>query len=774
MWQNADPYDMDYNSTLSFPQLKGKATVYFDERLVPHVFAENDQDAFFIQGYLHAKFRLWQMEFQTHAAAGRISEIVGPKGLDFDRDKRRLGMVYAAENSLKEMEKDSETLAVCNSYTAGINAYIESLNERQLPIEYKLLGYVPEKWNNLKSALFLKYMALDLAGYENDFESSNAKSVFNSGDFNQIYPIIMDSLDPIIPRGTKYEAPPQPLHIPASADSLYFNYKDSNSVEEQKPNPDNGSNNWAVAGSKTKSGAPILCNDPHLGLNLPSLWYEIQINTPSFNAYGVSFPGAPAVIIGFNDSIAFGFTNAMRDVRDYYEIKFKDATRKEYWFENAWQPTTFRIENIHVKGQSAFYDTVAYTKIGPVMYDKNFTGSRNTGKKDYAVRWKAHDPSNELKTFYLLDRAKNYEDYLNAIKNLHTPGQNCIFASKHGDIAIWDQGEFPAKWYRQGDFVMPGTDSSYFWQYNIPQEQNPHLVNPVRGFVSSANQLPADTAYPYYLGGSYPPYRGFEINRRLEQMNDITPQDMMKLQTDNFNVFGELATPYLLANIKADELDEDGKRYLDTLKGWDYRNDPDSRGATIFVNLWDSLESTVWTDEIMASKLKLPWPHESTLLDVILRKDSSFRFFDNINTPRKETLSDDVMEAFKMLVPVFKKLEKENRLQWAVFKDTKVLHLARLDAFSRLHLNIGGGTHVINATKQQHGPSWRMVVQMSDETEAYGVYPGGQSGNPGSRYYDDFVDHWVNGKYYKLWVMKPSEALSRKVVYTMHFSPEGN
>jgi len=451
LWQNAESVNHNYSADLSFPQLKGKIDVYFDERLVPHVFAEQENDAFFVQGYLHAKFRLWQMEFQTHAAAGRVSEIVGKKAIDFDRDKRRLGMVYAAENSLKEIAKDSETLTECDSYTAGVNAYIESLNDATLPLEYRLLNYYPEKWTNLKTALFLKYMSLDLAGSENDFEHTNAKSVFSSGDFDKLYPIIMDSLDPIVPKGTMFEKPKLQLKIPVTADSLYFNYKDSNTITEQKPNPNNGSNNWAVSGSKTQSGYPILCNDPHLGLNLPSLWYEMQIVTPTYNAYGATFPGAPAIIIGFNDNCAFGFTNAMRDVRDYYEIKFKDDNRKEYWFDSEWVKTNFRIEKIKVKGEPDYLDTVAYTNIGPVMYDKSYNGGRGTNDRYYAVRWKAHDASNELKMFTLLDKAKNYSDYLQAIKYLHTPGQNCIFASKHGTIAIWDQGEFPAKWKRQGD-----------------------------------------------------------------------------------------------------------------------------------------------------------------------------------------------------------------------------------------------------------------------------------------------------------------------------------
>jgi len=768
VWQNAEPLDEDYSAQLSFPQLKGKVNVYFDDRLVPHVFADNENDAYFVQGYLHAKFRLWQMEFQVRAAAGRLSEVIGDKTLEYDRQQRRLGMVYAAENNLKEVEKDPETLAECDNYTAGVNDYIESLKASTLPIEYKLLGYQPEKWTNLKSALFLKYMALELAGSENDFEMTNAKSVFSTADFNKIYPIVMDSLDPIVPKGTIFPIPKIEVKIPATADSLYYDEKDSTTLEQQKPDPDNGSNNWAVNGSKTKSGYPILCNDPHLGLNLPSIWYEMQISTPDYNAYGATFPGAPSIIIGFNDSCAFGFTNAMRDVRDYYTVKFKDDSRKEYWFDSAWHPTTFRIEDIKVKGQPDFLDTVAYTNIGPVMYDKNFSGGRNTNNKNYAVRWKAHDPSNELKMFTLLDKAKNYNDYLAAIKYLHTPGQNCIFACKNGDIAIWDQGEFPAKWYRQGDFVMPGMDSSYFWQGMIPQNENPHLENPERGFVSSANQMPTDTTYPYYLGGSYPPYRGLEINKKLEVMNDITPQDMMKLQTDNYNIFGEMALPILVKNMEVDKLSPQEKSYFDILKNWNHRNDADSKGATLFVVTWDSLATTVWKDEFMKTGLQLLWPTESTLFDDIT-KYPDFKYFDDINTPQIETLSDDVTAAFQKAAAVIRKADEDGTMQWAKYKDTRVEHLARIDAFSRLHLPIGGGTNTINAAKEQHGPSWRMIVSLTPQTEAYGIYPGGESGNPGSQFYDDFVSDWALGKYYSLWVMKASDATDNRVKWTMSF-----
>ena len=771
IWQNAENAAADFNFNQNFPQLKGKVNVYVDERLVPHVFAEVENDVYFVQGYLHAKFRLWQMELQTHAAAGRASEIIGEKALSHDREFRRLGMGYAAEISLIEMEKDSITKASCDAYTAGVNAYIHNLTQSELPIEYKLIGYQPEPWTNLKTALFLKYMSYDLSAHEDDIEMTNAKAYFSAADFELLYPLKQDSLDPIIPKGTLYPAAKLLLKIPAKADSVYFKNKHLVVVKEEKPDRENGSNNWAVSGKKTKSGAPILCNDPHLGLNLPSLWFEMQLSTPSFNAYGASFPGSPSVIIGFNDSCAFGVTNGGRDVRDYYEIKFKDDSRSEYWFDSAWKKTEFRIETIKVKGAENYLDTVAYTVFGPVMYDKSFSGNnRIPNNKYYAVKWTAHDASNELLTFNLLNHAKNYNDYLVAVKNMHTPGQNFAFAAKNGDIAMRTEGAWPAKWKGQGDFIMPGTDSSYLWQATIPENETPFQFNPERGFISSANQKPADSTYPYYLGRNYPQYRGLLINRKLTAMNAITPQDMMALQTNNYDVFAAMAMPIFIKNIRQSSLGAEEQKYLSQLTAWNFNNEIAAAGPTIFSVLWTSFESVVYDDDFKNAPAVIKRPFESSLLEGILR-DSNYRFLNNIETQKKENLADDVTAAFKIAVLQIKNIDKDGRLPWGKFKATRINHLSKiLTPFSRFNIPIGGGSRSINATKEDHGPSWRMIVSLTPQTEAYGVYPGGQSGNPGSKYYDNFINQWAAGKYYPLWVMKATEQKDNRVKWVMNFT----
>lgn len=771
-WQNAEPVDENFNADLHFPQLKGKAEVYFDKRLVPHVFAENEEDAYFIQGYLIAKFRLWQMDFTARVAAGRLSEILGGKALNRDRSMRRLGMDYGAERMVREINKSPDFKKVCEAYVAGVNAYIDHLKDNQLPLEFKLLNYKPEHWTLMKIALIGKLWSFRESGYSNDLEFTNARTIFTRKEFEMLFPVFADSSRPVVPDTPENPYPEKPavdLAIPANADSVYFNFKadNINPVFENKPDKNNGSNSWVVGPGKTQSGSPILCNDPHSGSWLPSLWYEMQIKAPSHNVYGVASPGAPGIIIGFNDSIAFGFTNSENDMMDYYNIRFRDSTMSEYRLNGKWVKAAKRIEPINIKGEKTLYDKVVYTVFGPVMYDRNFPA--NDQQNEYlAVRWKALDPSNDFLAWYKLNRAKNYSDYLEAIKNLTCPGMNCMFASKSGDIAIWHQGVFPAKWRRQGDFIMPGTDSTYMWRSWIPQNENPHMKNPVRGYVSSANQFPTDSTYPYYQGDNFGYFRGYIINRYLDNMQNITTGDMKRMQTDNYNVMAEFARKILM---KTDEsrLSADEKKYFQIYKHWDDRYDAKEEGATVFWFWWEALNDAIWSDEFSRTKLPLPEPQDFTLIESLLR-DTAYTFIDNINTPEKETLQDQLLASLKKATSTLKDLDAQGRLEWTKLRDEKIQHLLRLNPLGRLHVRSSGGFDVINADNGSgHGPAWRMIVQLSDTIEAYGNFPGGESGNPGSKYYDNFINSFAADKYYKLWFMQPDEENSDKIKWTMHF-----
>lgn len=770
-WQNAEPTGTHANEHLVFKDLKGKVNVYMDDRLVPHVFAEQEEDAYFVQGYLHAKHRLWQMEFQTFAAAGRVSEFLGsdPRFIRFDREQRRLGMVYGAEKAVQAMEADPFTKSCVDAYTAGVNSYIRSLTAGSLPIEYKLLDYRPELWSNFKIGLFLKQMSKNLAGGANDLEYTNAKAVFSASDLSLLYPDLSDSSVSIVPSGATFRQPLAEPQAPPTADSLYFGNDTSvQAVEISRPNRLNGSNNWAVSGQKTASGAPILCNDPHLGLTFPAIWYEMQLTTPQMNVYGATFPGSPSVIIGFNDSIAFGFTNAQRDVKDYYQVRFRDDSKKEYWFENSWQPTTLRIEQVRVRDAATLLDTVAYTYFGPVLFDGGFA-SEATDRTGLAVRWIAHEPSNESWMWLKLNRAASYADYEEAIRGYVAPGQNMLFASRE-DIALRQQALFPARWYGQGLYIMPGEDSSYRWQGMIPQEENPHILNPIGEFIQSANQRPVDAAYPYFIPGDYIVSRGITLSRRLTDMQKVTPQDMMRLQNDVYDPFAAAAVPLLLQNVDSNRLNDTERRYLGLVSTWDFQATAESKAPTVFNSWWKHLAGRIWTDEFARVKGKSVLPENQTLLEALLR-DSSFHFIDNITTSETETLAQQVTAALQEAGAELQQSETTTELTWWKQKNTSVYHLLRtLLPFARTGLQVGGWSTTVNAVTDDHGPSWRMVVHLTNPVEAYAVYPGGQSGNPGSPFYDSFLDTWTAGKYYNLWLMKETEKGDPRIRCTLTFS----
>lgn len=764
-WQNAQTSTQNSES-LSIPGIKDKVTIVYDSALIPHIYANNEEDLFRAQGFITAKNRLWQMEFQTHAAAGRISEIIGKVALDFDRTQRRLGMGYAAEVSVKSMESNPIAKKMVDSYTEGVNAYIQSLDAASLPIEYKLLGYEPEPWTNLKSAYLLKYMAKTLNTGERDLEMTNALKLFGKETIELLFPDNEGVADPIVDRPNQWDFKPQKidsveLAIPAQLVHV---------KPFEKSPPDIGSNNWAVSGTKTVTGSPILCNDPHLELNLPSIWYIVHLAGPGINSMGASLPGAPSIISGFNDSIAWGVTNAQRDLVDWFQIEFKDNSKKEYKLDGNWVATKKRIEEIKIKGEAIYYDTVTYTHQGPVVYDSSFHGANE--KSHFAYRWIAHDPSEEVITFYKLNRAKNHADYMDALNHYSSPAQNFVFACVNGDIAMRIQGKYPIRRKNEGKFILDGTKSSSDWQAFIPNNQNVMDKNPARGFVSSANQFPADATYPYYVQASnWEAYRNRRINQVLSSLTKGTPQDLMNLQLDNFNLKASESLPTFLLNLDTTNLKGDALEAYQILKAWDYKNEIDSEGASYYEAWIRAFVPMVW-DEFEDNKLALPWP--STYLTIKLMKEQpELSFFDSKNTPEKETVKEIIRKSFDKAVEVISKWKKEKNEnpRWARYKDAVVNHLLKQKAFS-YNIEHGGNSSIVNAHSKTHGPSWRMVVSLEKNgINAWGVYPGGQSGNPGSPYYNNLLNLWTQGKYLKFTFTSDIAKMKGKQLATITLNP---
>ena len=762
-WQNAEGNNIAANKKIELSGAIDKIDILFDDRMIPHVFAKNDHDLYYAQGYVTAMHRLWQMDFQTRFASGRLCEVVGKKAIEVDRYQRRMGMVYGAENSLKGMMENPKTSAMVLAYTEGINAYIASLSSASLPLEYKLLDFKPEKWTPINCAFLLKQMSGVLAMGSDEFYMTNILKKFGPEITKDLFPDYPFKESPIIPVGTKWDF--KPLPIP-QAPKEYIEMLTGNIQTKQKIEGI-GSNNWAVNGDKTKSGAPILANDPHLDLSLPSIWYQIQLNAPGVNTYGVSLPGAPGVIIGFNQNIAWGVTNVAADVLDFYQIKFKDNKYQQYWFNNGWKNTTKRLEKIKVRGSADEIDTIYYTHQGPVVYlQKPSYGKAANIPVGNALRWIAHDKSNELMTFYHLNRGKNYADYRKALTFYTAPAQNFIFASADNDIAITPNGKYPLKWKNQGKFILDGTNPANDWQGWIPASQNPTVKNPPRNFVSSANQSSTDTTYPYYINWEFAPYeRGQRINDRLSAMKNITVDSMSVLQSDSYSLTAENLLPYLLPLVTVNQLNANQKQAFNSVTSWNKYFDAESIGASIF-DLWiKRLNDNIWKDEFTVADIPMRFPSRDRTVQLI-QKEPNAKWFDNINTPQKETLKDLANEAFKF---TYDSLERKfgpigNTWNWGNVKNTNVPHLARIPGFGSKKLAIGGAKSTVNALSETNGPSWRMVIELGKNPKGHGVYPGGQSGNPGSPYYDNMIDTWAQGKLYDLLYLHSPEEKSDKII----------
>lgn len=767
-WQNAEtPTQAISNEDIALKGCQQPVRIMLDSNAVPHIFAQNAHDLYWAQGYITAKNRLWQMEFLTRVAAGRISEVVGDKALEYDRFQRRIGMVKGAEASLEAMMAETSTRDALTAYADGVNAYIGSLSAAELPIEYKILDYKPETWTPLKTALLLKLMAYDLAGYSDDMYMTNAVRQYGKAVVDSLFPNYPHVAEPIIPRGTKWDFDALPM--PAQPNPAW----QAEATPFRKSNPDHelGSNNWAVSGQKTATGLPMLANDPHLQLNLPSIWFQVQLVSPEVNVYGASLPGAPSVISGFNQNVAWGVTNVYADVMDWYDIKFKDKSRREYWYNNAWQKVTVKIEEIKIKGKPTLYDTLFYTHHGPITYthqsDKAF---KDYAPRGHALRWIAHDKANELKTFLGLNQAKNYDDYVTALSFYGCPAQNFVFASNQNDIGLWCNGKFPLKWREQGKFLLDGSNPAHEWQAYLPHGHIPHVKNPPRQFVSSANQVSADSTYPYYLQWEYSNYeRGKRINERLAAMNNITPDSLRNLQNDNFNVAARNFMPIFLENMKNYLAKGTEKQAFEAVSSWNMWNNTQEIGATVFHEWLTVLMDMVWADDF-GGNMRYP-SRDQTLF--MMREQSNSHWFDDRRTKGRETMNTQIQAAFRKAVANIKEKQGEigGNWQWVKFKSTDILHIAKIPGFNRNDLNIGGGSGIVNATGPRNGASWRMVVALGKEPQAFGIYPGGQSGNVGSPFYDNMIDIWAKGKLKPLLYLHSADEKNNGIAATINIQP---
>lgn len=766
-WQNAEREGINYEEKLSIEGIESSVKIYYDELRIPHIYAENESDLHFVQGYLTARDRLWQMDFFSRLVFGRLSEVLDNEAvLEFDKFNRRIGLKRMTNEFYEHSKSDHDLHKIVLSYTAGINAYIDQLSYGDYPIEFKLLNYTPEKWTVEKSCMAYAMLSNTLSRGESDLENTNALSLFGREVFDLLYPEQLGNLAPVIPTTKKWDFEPIRVEKPNTEFPLV-----PTPQTIDKPHPLNGSNNFAVSSAKTKNGNVLLANEPDLELTLPSIWYAYHLNSDDKNVMGVTVPGTPIILIGFNDSISWGVTNSPRDQVDWYAIEFRDGSREEYLYNNQWFKTEKVVEYFELTDGSKITDTIVYTHHGPVVYDKNYKGDHQ--RVNYAMKWIAHFPSTTFSAMYDINKAQNYTQFTNAIKKFQGPPQNFIFGSSNGDISLWLPGKFPVKWEEQGKFLMDGSKVEHEWKDYIPFEHLMFAKNPKQGFLTSANQHPVDSLYPYYVyDHNYEYYRGRRINDRLRVLDQITPKDMMRLQNDNYNYMASESLPMMLNYLDTATFNARETDYMRLLTSWDYFNAPDLKAPSLYQLWWDKLYSSIW-DEFDTISIATKRPHRYVTID-LLKNDSSFVFSDQLSTSARETTSDLINITFRESLDSLENWIAQNGedYAWYKFKNTSIRHLLRLNPFSKSEVPVGGYSGIVNAASKGHGPSWRMVVELDPSgTRAWGVYPGSQTGNPGSPLYGHMIDNWASGTYYPL-LFGSNVADSDEVIFTQTIQPK--
>ena len=772
---NADKVSAPAELTYTLDGLENEVEVWINHRGVPHVFAENDPDLYYAQGFITARDRLFQLELQTKAANGTLHEWLGEDVLAYDRTTRRIGMTYGAEQTHGEVV-GSEMEPLLQAYSDGINAWIGKLRPSDYPLEYKLLGIEPAPWEPIHVSNFLMAMTRTLAGGSNDLTATNTMARFG--------PDFMDNFvwgeskwgDPFISPDRSWSFNP----IRKDAPDAPFKPDWVNEIEPYQPVPGIGSNNWALSGSKTATGNAMLAGDPHLNLTLPSIWYEMQLSAPGVNRYGVTFPGAPNVIMGFSEATAWMNTNTGADVQDWYVITYKDSTRQEYLFEGEWREIETRLERYEWReGRTVrtLIDTVRYTHHGPVVYDRQFKGAADSraAYEGLAMRWIGHYPSNEGWVYHKLNRATTVEESIEALSTFKAPGQNYAVIDSTGTIAMVVAGKLPVRWAGQGFTLSDGASADYEWDQWIPYEHMPLEVNPERGYVASANQWVVNEAYPYDIGNRFAAFeRGKRLDDVLSEASDWTLQQMMDLQLDNANYLADVAMPSVWGALESQRevLSELERQALDAWLNWSLQNDANEMGPSLWSRFWPAFRDAVWADEYDEVDVPMLRPTRDLTAQLLVDNPES-SFFDDVNTPdRVESSSDQVVHAFREAVQSLSDDATEGDREfglnpedpstwlWAYFGNVHVPHLAQIEALGRFQLGSSGGDESVNAVDEDNGPSWRMVVELTpDGPEAYGVYPGGPSGNPGNALYDSDIDRWAEGGYHKLELLQgpPSE-----------------
>jgi penicillin amidase len=760
------------NGKVQVDGLQAETTVARDSWGVPHVYASNSHDLFFTQGYVHAQDRFWQMEFWRRIGSGRLSEILGESTLEDDRFIRTLGWHRVAAEELARL--DAETQAVLEAYAEGVNAYI-STHRRRLGLEFTVLGlsgarFDPEPWTPLNTITWAKVMAWDLGGNRED-ELLRAQIAARLGTpavgalmppYPDDYPVIVSH--PLT--GATLEAVPEAafdLHPLGTGDDI-------------------GSNNWVIAGDRTETGMPLLANDPHLGIQMPSIWYEIGLHCEPvgpdcpYNVVGASFASTPGVIIGHNDHIAWGVTNLGPDVQDHFIERVNPENPNQYEYQGEWLDMEIVREEITIAGEEEpVVVNVRITRHGPVINDVA-GGTEDEwalGWQPLAFSWTALQPGTLMHSVLLLDRASNWEEFREALSYWDVPSQNFVYADVEGNIGYQAPGRIPIRASGDGSMPVPGWTDEYEWVDYIPFDELPRAFNPPEGYIVTANNAVVGPDYPYFLSMDWSPgYRARRIVELIEAESSLSLADIQIMQGDNSPVWAQDVLPYLLVLPATGP----GPRSSDTarlaealelLRAWDRRAVRDSAGAALFEAFRLHLIDLTFGDELGEQLLgKARGSATEALVDLLA--DETSPWFDDVTTPEVETRDEILLRALEEAVEELTETLGRGMDRWrwddlhtATFDNQSLGHCGTksIEAiFNRGPVPVDGTRATVNNTgyslESPYGvetvPSYRQIVDLEDLTRSVSMHTTGQSGHPYHPHYDDMIDPWRNIEYHPM------------------------
>ncbi len=717
--------------------LEKQVSVIRDENGVPHIKAGSERDLYIAQGYIQAQDRLFQMDLSRRQASGRLSEVVGESTVDNDKFFRTIRLRSAAEKSFAAYSEEGKQ--VLSWFAEGVNLYMKEAEEKgTLPLEFSILGYKPEPWSEVDSLTIGKYMAYDLGGNWED--QAFRHYLLQHFPEEKAY-----DLFPSYPEDAPYIISEKDLNIGKSFAAAVIA-------------PEfNGSNNWVVSGKKTASGLPLLANDPHLSLATPSVWYQMHLEAPTVNVSGVIFAGIPGIILGHNESIAWGVTNTGPDVQDLYIEKRNPENPSQFLYMDKWEDAEVVKEPIKVKGESAIDYEVTITRHGPVISEF----AHADGKEEVlALRWTAHDPSAELEAILHMNKASNWEEFEAALQNFNTPAQNFVFADKKGNIAYKANGNIPIR--KKGDSLLPvpGWTGEYEWVGFIPYDELPRTVNPKEGFISTANNKVISDEYAYHISNQWAQaYRQMRIQEVLREGSKLTVEDMQTLQMDTLNLQAQEFIPRFLKAMGSQE-DEQVKKALRILENWNYHDDRNEAAPMIF-NQWISMIQTEMFEETIPPETLELFKGKRIVTDGLLM--DALEGQPGPWVKEQGGIAELLTSSLKRVLAELEKSEGGNMEEWKWGDYHQVRFNHPLSSVFPLQyifnskggIPVDGSAVTVQAAAVNengivyHGGSWRFVSDLSDLTKASHLVGPGQSGHVKSRHYDDQLEAWADGIYHQ-------------------------